>query len=121
MRVWHLLPWAILAAPAFPQSDQPDKSPPAFEFHTNQRVKISIDKREIKAPFGTATDPRDKIPPIYKPKIVRTKQADTWLDGSERVLGVVIDGHARAYPLFILAVHEMCNDTLGGRPIAPNY
>ena len=37
------------------------------------------------------------------------------------VLGVVVNGEARAYPQQILNVHEVINDTLGGVPIAVTY
>ena len=96
------------------------KSPSAFEFLTNPAVKKSIHKAEIKRGFPQPGDLRDKLPPIYKPKIVPIEKA-TFVADTDRVLGVVLGGEARAYPIFILQVHEMCNDTLGGRPIAPNY
>jgi len=40
---------------------------------------------------------------------------------SDRVIGVVIGGAARAYPLRLLAWHEAVNDTLGGRPLLVTY
>lgn len=39
----------------------------------------------------------------------------------QRVIGVEIDGEARAYPLRYLNWHEVINDTLGGRPILVTY
>ena len=39
----------------------------------------------------------------------------------DRILGVEIDGQARAYPLWVMCWHEIVNDTLGGRPIAVTY
>lgn len=44
-----------------------------------------------------------------------------FLVSSDRVIGVVINGEARAYPLRILNWHEVANDTLGGVPIAVTY
>ena len=41
--------------------------------------------------------------------------------GSERVVGVVIDGVARAYPIRFLRWHEVVNDALSGTPIAVTY
>ena len=52
---------------------------------------------------------------------VTAEDAAKFLKNSDRVLGIVIEKEARAYPIFILQVHEMCNDTLAGRPIAPNF
>ncbi len=40
---------------------------------------------------------------------------------TDRVIGVSINGEARAYPLLIMKVHEIANDTLGGMPIAVTY
>lgn len=39
----------------------------------------------------------------------------------DRVAGVVVNGQARAYPLAVLNAHEVCNDTLGGVPIAVTF
>jgi hypothetical protein len=46
---------------------------------------------------------------------------DLIVKGGDRVVGMIIDGTARAYPLWILAAHEVCNDELGGTPIAVTY
>lgn len=43
------------------------------------------------------------------------------LVGSDRVIGVFINGQARAYPLRLLRWHEVVNDVLGGEPIAVTY
>ncbi|MCC7479724.1 DUF3179 domain-containing protein [bacterium] len=43
------------------------------------------------------------------------------LVGSDRVIGVEINGEARAYPLRFLNWHEVCNDSLGGEQIAVTY
>jgi hypothetical protein len=50
----------------------------------------------------------------------RTHQGKFLVD-SDRVIGVVVDGVARAYPLRILNWHEVVNDTVGGRPICVTY
>ncbi len=44
-----------------------------------------------------------------------------YLVSSDRVIGVEINGEARAYPLLVLNCHEIVNDTLGGQPIAVTY
>jgi hypothetical protein len=44
-----------------------------------------------------------------------------YIVSSDRVVGVTIDGHARAYPLYLLNGHEIIADTLGGVPIAVTY
>ena len=40
---------------------------------------------------------------------------------TEPVIGLVVDGDARAYPLRVLIWHEIANDTVGGRPVAVTY
>jgi hypothetical protein len=37
------------------------------------------------------------------------------------VIGLVIGGEARAYPLRILHWHEIVNDTMGATPVAVTY
>jgi hypothetical protein len=44
-----------------------------------------------------------------------------YLLSDDRVIGVTIDGAARAYPVSVLTVHEIANDELAGRPIAVTY
>ena len=44
-----------------------------------------------------------------------------YLQPSDRVFGVSINGEHRAYPLRIVNAHEMANDVLGGEPIALAY
>lgn len=44
-----------------------------------------------------------------------------YLVPADPVIGVTIDGESRAYPLHVLNVHEIVNDTLGGTPIAVTY
>ena len=39
----------------------------------------------------------------------------------DRVIGISLNGESRAYPLRVLNLHELVNDTLGGIPIAVTY
>jgi len=64
--------------------------------------------------------PRDGIPAINRPNFVKPKDANFLRDG-DRVVGVKIDNEARAYPLRILAWHEIVNDQIGQRPFAVTY
>ncbi len=63
--------------------------------------------------------PRDGIPAIDRPKFVRTGQAK--LAAEDRVLGVELNGQARAYPVRILNWHEVVNDRSGNRQIVVTY
>ena len=55
--------------------------------------------------------PRDGIPAIDHPQFVRVKEAG-FLQAEDRVLGIVISGKAKAYPIKILNWHEIVNDKI---------
>lgn len=94
-------------------------SPSAFRLREDPDVKATIDLDEVRE--GTAAkEPRDAIPAIRKPEAMKAADA-TWLADGDRVLGIEINGEARAYPLRILEAHEVVDDVLGGVPVAPNY
>ncbi len=59
--------------------------------------------------------PRDGIRPIYDPQF--TSAEDTNYSPDELVMGVEINGDARAYSVGILRSREMVDDTVGGVPI----
>ena len=63
---------------------------------------------------------QDGIPPLRKPAMISAGAAD-YLDESDTVFGIKINGDARAYPKRILAWHEMFVDTIGGIDIAGVY
>ncbi len=64
--------------------------------------------------------PRDAIPALNWPDMVSADAAD-FLGPADRVLGLAIDGRARAYPVGILNYHEIVNDIVAGRPVAVTY
>jgi len=64
--------------------------------------------------------PRDGIPSIDKPKFIVAKKA-SFLKPHDRVIGVEINGRARAYPIRILNWHEIVNDNFHGIPIAVTF
>lgn len=59
--------------------------------------------------------PFDGIRPIYNPEFANADEAG--LADQELVMGVSIDGQAKAYPITVLRSREMVNDELGGIPI----
>jgi hypothetical protein len=59
-------------------------------------------------------------PPLDHAPLVRAKAA-THMTPDELILGVEIGGDARAYPLRILGVHGVSNDTINGIPVALAY
>ena len=56
--------------------------------------------------------PKDGIPAIMDPRVVDSGHAD-FLEDDDRVLGLSLNGLARAYPIMILNYHEIVNDHLG--------
>ena len=64
--------------------------------------------------------PRGCIPALDQPAITDAA-GGSWYPNDDLVFGVVVGQQARAYPKNIMEVHEMVNDTLGGRNIAIPY
>lgn len=65
--------------------------------------------------------PRDAIRAIDEPRFYGASQAATEYAPEEVVLGVELNGDARAYPTGLLSRHEIVNDTVGGVPIAVTW
>lgn len=71
----------------------------------------------------------DALPPLYEPKAItlaelaglETIGRGKYLVPPDKVIGVVVNGAARAYPLRVLVWHEVVNDTVGGVPIVVTY
>ena len=86
------------------------------------RVQQPVPTREIFADV-----PADAIPPLdAPPKDVGRAEfieasAVTDLDDEAIVVGVEIEGDARAYPTGILNLHEIVNHTVGGKRISLTY
>jgi hypothetical protein len=57
----------------------------------------------------------DGIRPVYEPRFVAAAEAP--LEDDELVIGISIEGEAKAYPITVLRFREMVNDELGGIPI----
>ncbi len=72
----------------------------------------------FKAELASEFDPH-LIPALEYPSAVDAAEAP--LESTDRVLGVVVDGVARAYPLIMMWNHEIANDTLAGRPLLVSY
>lgn len=64
--------------------------------------------------------PKDGIPSIEQPRFMEAEDA-YHLRVTDRVLGVVVDGMARAYPIKILDKHEIVNDQFGDKPVVVTY
>ena len=78
--------------------------------------KTSVNLDEIQS----GGPPKDGIPSIDNPKFIPVAKVKNLAD-SEPVVGLVINGKARAYPLRVLTWHEIVNDELGGVPVTVTY
>jgi hypothetical protein len=65
--------------------------------------------------------PFDAIPAIDRPAFVDAKRGDVFMHSREMVIGVVVDGEARAYSAWHLDHHEIVNDRISGKPIAVTW
>ena len=64
---------------------------------------------------------KDGIPSIDQPRFGRPEAADGFLDDDDRVVGLYLDGQARAYPQRILVWQEIVNDSIGDHRVAVTY
>jgi len=78
--------------------------------------KITVNPEEIQS----GGPGKDGIPAIDHPKFIPIAE-HTNIKGDEPVIGVIIGGEAKAYPLRILIWHEIVNDVVGGTPVAVTY
>ena len=73
--------------------------------------------------------PKDGLRAWTDPPFISADEADDltrkhrgkFLVSGDRVIGVALNGEAKAYPLRILNWHEIVNDHVGGRPVAVTY
>jgi hypothetical protein len=65
--------------------------------------------------------PPDSIQSIDEPQFETISESEPFMDPDERVIGLVINGEARAYPINILSSHEIVNDIVGGEPVAVTW
>ncbi len=75
------------------------------------------------APIGYQAVPRDAFPVFDDPRMLdaATAEQQRVVHDRDAVIGIAINGDARAYPITIMGVHELGNDTVGGVPIAVSW
>ncbi len=85
----------------------------------SQTVSVaSQDDRQVQM---TTVLSRDAIPAIDNPRFVSAANASSDYLDSELVIGVEINGDARAYSVPMLSRHEIVNDVVGDVPIAVTW
>ncbi len=65
--------------------------------------------------------PLGAIPAVDDPAFVRGDAANAQMKADEPVLGIVVEGQARAYSLWQLDAHEIINDEISGTAIAATW
>lgn len=117
--VWALGP-AVLRSLDRPPGDGSTVESFAFDL-SNERLPQG-------AQIEVAMAHRDLVPVLSDPVVLTPQEiarANTgrsrYLVSDDLVIGVEFDGHARAYPISVLNVHELVNDTLGNRDIAVTW
>ncbi len=88
----------------------------AREWPTTDFSKHSVDLGEIMS----GGPPKDGIRSIENPKFASVSNVDDLAD-TVPVIGLLINGDARAYPLGILTQHEIVNDVVGGVPVTVTF
>ena len=65
--------------------------------------------------------PKDAIPSIDFPEFYTVAEADLEYNPQEFIIGVLIEGEARAYSTALLDNHDIVNDSIGGHKIAVTW
>jgi hypothetical protein len=74
-------------------------------------------------------NPRGFLPSLDDPRHLRgsemivynSQNRPKFVVPTDRVIGIVIDGVAHAWPLSMMNAHEVVNDTVAGRPVVATY
>ena len=85
-------------------------------------------EREVPKQTATGGEPyhgliqyraKDAKQAIIDPELLDA--SDAVIASGTKVIGVSVNGEARAYPLFILNNHQIVNDQVGGTPISASW
>jgi hypothetical protein len=95
------------------QLNNPKNIPYTWETDTTKR---NIELSEI-----TVAVPRKTFPTIDYPNFIGKAEGLKSFFEHEPVISVTIDGKSKAYPLNMLTMHEISNDSLGRIPILPTF
>ena len=111
---------ALVEEQPIPKVEEPvieeEPLPPEYEIFFVDGVKHLVHPDKIRS----GGPPPDGIPSIDDPKFAEAENENNVSD-SDIVLGLEINGEAKAYPLSILVWHEIVNDNVGGTPVAVTY
>ena len=60
---------------------------------------------------------RDASPVLFNPPMGKVEDGDRIFQPNEWVIGIALNGEAKAYPVDVMGIHELINDVVGGAPI----
>ena len=123
-RSFAVIAGLLSAAAAFAQQ-QPRSASPS----DRDRVGAFISQREpakLTPPVAEGFKPVFVVPkfkPIIEAPVLKRQDVGDQVTDAELVLGVVVNGQPRAYPINMLTgpEREVINDTVGGRPVAATW
>jgi hypothetical protein len=84
--------------------------------YAETRSKEDLEKEYHAASFRAVA--RDAFPVLFDPRMGNVADGDRFLRPSDWVIGIVLNGQSKAYPITVMGFHELINDTVGGAPIA---
>jgi len=96
------------------QENEETSKPVNIQVTNGKKHIVPLDKIRSGGP------PKDGIPSIDEPKFAQLSDSH-FMSNSDIVIGLEIDGEAKAYPLFIMVWHEIVNDNVGGIPVSVTY
>jgi len=95
---------------------RPPPAPPAPPIAAPAQVATRVGQAPINYTWLHRLMRPDQAPPLSAPAALSARRAP--LRPTDRVVGLVIEGRARAYPLNALAYHRVINDRLAGARVA---
>ena len=84
---------------------------------------LSLSVAAAESPIGFQAVPRDAFPVFDNPKMLPAAEAEAkgFVTDRDMVIGVARGREAKAYPITVMGVHELGNDTIDGEPIAVSW
>lgn len=112
--------WALLS----PFVEAEETSEPLMEATPQHRYTVTGERYTVSPEQFTRLCPgTDCIPALSadQTQYITTAEADDWLESSDRVISVTVDGETVAYPVTVMQHHAIANTVIGGEPVVVTY
>ena len=83
--------------------------------HADPPTPAEIEKQYKSASMRAVA--RDAFPVLFDPPMGTVADGDKIVRPNEWIIGIEVNGEAKAYPVAVMGFHELINDTVGGHPI----